>query len=121
MPIKKLYCYVDETGQDAAARVFIVVAIVSAEEQEKLRDALIRIESAAGTGRRKWHKSRPARRLRYPDLTLQNGLPGNDVFFDSYPKPLPYFFPMLDVLEKSIKAKAAADGWTARYLYRDTI
>jgi hypothetical protein len=91
-----------------------VVAVVNAEEQEKLRDALIEIENAVETGRRKWHKSRPARRLRYLELALQRGHLGNDAFFDAYPKPFLYFFPMLDVLEKAIRAKAADQAYVAR-------
>jgi hypothetical protein len=114
MPVQKLYCYVDETGQDVPSTVFIVVAVVSAEEQERLRERLVQIEGVAGTGRRKWHKSRPARRLRYLELTLQSGLFGNGVFFGVYPKPIPYFFPMVDVLEKAIKAKAADHPYIAR-------
>jgi hypothetical protein len=43
-PKEKLYCYVDETGQDAASTVFVVVAVVSAEEQDALRQALMEIE-----------------------------------------------------------------------------
>lgn len=106
MPFQKLYCYVDETGQDAASSVFVVVAVVTEREQEKLRGSLIEIEGEAGTGHRKWHKSRPARRLRYLHLVLQKEIGGDDVFFNAYPKPLPYFFPVLDVLENAIKAKA---------------
>jgi hypothetical protein len=48
---------VDKTGQDPASSVFVVV-VVSAENQDALRQALMDIEDAAGTGRRKWHKSR---------------------------------------------------------------
>ena len=33
-PKEKLYCYVDETGQDPAASVFVVVVVVSAENQD---------------------------------------------------------------------------------------
>jgi hypothetical protein len=47
-----------------------VVVIVSAENQEALRQALMDIEDAAGAGRRKWHKSRSERRLRYLRLVL---------------------------------------------------
>jgi len=52
-PKEKLYCYVDETGQDPASSVFVVVVVVSAENQDALRQALMNIEDAAGTGRRK--------------------------------------------------------------------
>ncbi len=51
--VQKLYCYVDETGQNAASNIFVVVAVVSAREQEPLRQALLEIEDLAVTGRRK--------------------------------------------------------------------
>lgn len=105
---KKLYCYVDETGQDAASSVFVVVAVVSLEEQEKLKRTVADSENASGTGGRKWHKSQAARRLRYLTLLLQKEIGRGEVFFGSYKKPLPYFFPLLDILEKSIKIKAPA-------------
>jgi hypothetical protein len=110
---QKLYCYVDETGQDDASSVFVVVAVVSDRDQERLREALTEIERVAGTGHRKWHKSRPARRLLYLELALTRNLGFEDVFFGTYPKPLPYFFPLIDVLEVAIKRKAAP-SYTAR-------
>jgi hypothetical protein len=100
---QKLYCYVDEAGQDAASEFFVVVAVVNAGEQDELRKALTEIEEAAGTGRRKWHKSRPERRLRYLDLVLEKNVVPDGVFFGAYPKPLPYFFPFVEVLERAIK------------------
>jgi hypothetical protein len=39
--MQKLYCYVDETGQDTASSIFVVVAVVSAQDQEPLREALM--------------------------------------------------------------------------------
>lgn len=103
---QKLYCYVDETGQDATASFFVVVAVVTAEEQDRLRDALLDIEQTAGTGHRKWHKSRSERRLHYLKLVLERNMPSGSVFFGEYPKPLPYFFPLLEVTEGAIKTKA---------------
>ena len=104
--VQKLYCYVDETGQDTSSDIFVVVAVVSAREQEPFRQALLDIEHLAGTGRRKWHKSRSARRLLYLTLALERHLGRGEIFFGSYPKPLPYFFPLLEVLEQAIRIKA---------------
>ena len=87
-PKEKLYCYVDETGQDPASSVFVVV-VVSVENQEALRPALMEIEDAAGTGRPKWHKSRSELRLRYLRLVLESNLVRADVFFGVYQKPIP--------------------------------
>ena len=110
---QKLYCYVDETGQDPALSGFIVVAVVSAGEQERLRDALVSIEELAGVAHSKWRNSKPARRLCYIELALERSLGGGETFFGSYEKPLPYFFPLLEVLEQAIRAKAAL-GYKAR-------
>lgn len=104
---QKLYCYVDETGQDAAANAFVVVAVVSAEDQDELRRRLTEIESAAGTGHRKWHKSRPERRLRYLSLVLEQELLSGQMFFGTYRKPTPYFFPYLETIERAIRAKSS--------------
>lgn len=104
--MQKLYCYLDETGQDASSDIFVVVAVVSAKEQDPLRQAIMDIENLAGTGRRKWHKSRSPRRLRYLTLAFERNLGREEIFFGSYPKPLPYFFPLLEVLEDAIRIKA---------------
>jgi len=111
--VQKLYCYVDETGQDAASNIFVVVAVVNDQEQERLRQALTDIEHLAGIGHGKWHKSLSARRLRYLTLVFERNLGREEIFFGSYPKPLPYFFPLLDVLERAIKIKAVPP-YTAR-------
>jgi hypothetical protein len=44
--------------------------------------------------------------MKHLELALERDLGRGDVFFGSYPKPLPYFFPLIDVLEKAIKRKA---------------
>jgi hypothetical protein len=102
---QKLYCYIDETGQDDTSSMFVVVAVVSEQEQDRLREALTHIEEESGTGGRKWHKSNATRRRRYLALALERGIGAGEVFYGSYRKPLPYFFPMLDVLEQAIKKK----------------
>jgi len=86
---------------------------VSAEEQDTIRQALTDIEQAAGTGHRKWHKSRPERRLRYLDLVHDRNIVVGDVFFGCFKKPLPYFFPFIEVLERAIKTKGGP-SYTAR-------
>lgn len=64
-PRQKLYCYIDETGQDTRGSLFIVSVIVTAEEREPLRQALERIERLAKKGRRKWTDSREQNRMEY--------------------------------------------------------
>ena len=107
--MRKLYCYVDETGQDVRSEFFIVVAIVSDKDQDFLRNQLLEIESLSKIGKRKWHKSRSERRKYYLGLALKEGAGRREVYFAHYKKPLPYFLPILETLEKAILDKAKED------------
>ncbi len=85
---------------------FIIVAVVSDRQQDFLREELLEIETVAWTGHRKWHKSRPERRLAYLQLVLQKQAAAGEVYFGRYRKPLPYFFPLLETIERAITKKA---------------
>ena len=106
---QKLYCYVDETGQDKGSDIFIVVAVMSDKDQDLLRSHLIKVESLSGIGIRKWHKSRAERKIKFLRLVIEKGLGQGEVFYGHYKKPLPYFLPVLEVLEKAIRLKAKKD------------
>jgi hypothetical protein len=114
--MQKLYCYIDETGQDAASELFIVVAVVSDKEQNLLREQLLEIESLSKIGKRKWHKSRSDRRKEYLRLVLEKRAGKGEIYFNSYKKPLPYFLPMLETLEKAILDKAEKEYRTIVYV-----
>jgi len=117
--MQKLYCYVDETGQDPKSEVFIVVAVISSNDQAYIRKQLTDIEDIAKTHKLKWHKTRHDRRMRYLTLVLDKKVAAGDVYTAHYQKPIPYFFPMIDVLEKAIK-EAAKDLYRAN-IYIDGI
>lgn len=96
----------DETGQDPTAKFFVVVAIVSRDQQELPREALTAIERKVGTGHKKWHKVRSEPRLKYLERVLQQHLAAGQVFYGCFDKPVPYFFPFIEVLERGIKSVA---------------
>jgi len=104
--MQKLYCYVDETGQDIGSEFFIVVAVVSDKEQDLLREQLLKVESLSKIGKRKWHKSRSDRRKRYLRLVLEKGVCKGEVYFGHFKKPLPYFLPIMETIEKAIFNRA---------------
>jgi hypothetical protein len=64
-PKTKLYCYVDESGQDPQSEVFIVAVIVTGEEREKLLDLCEQLERVSGKQKDKWGKAKHDRRMRY--------------------------------------------------------
>lgn len=62
---KKLYAYVDESGQDTAGRMFIVAVVVTDERREELRQALEAVETASKKEIRKWTHTPRTRRTAY--------------------------------------------------------
>lgn len=73
--MQRLFCYVDETGQDTRGAVFIVAAIIVGEEAlDQWRSACEDIERLSRKGKRKWMRTTPDRRLAYMRLVLQKHL-----------------------------------------------
>src|SRR5947208_1431002 len=72
MSVVKLYCYVDETGQDTLGKLFIVVSIVVENNKEGILTFLEEAEKKSGKTRRKWIKTRDAERTKYLDMTLSD-------------------------------------------------
>lgn len=67
MPMQKLFCYVDETGQDTKGRLFIVsvVVTVTAADRDELATFCEALEETTGKGKLKWGKADMDRRLSY--------------------------------------------------------
>jgi hypothetical protein len=70
----KLFCYVDESGQDTRGRLFIVSVVVSSQEREELREVCAEFEQETGKGRLKWVDAEPRRRLAYLQQALSSPL-----------------------------------------------
>ena len=102
-----LYCFVDETGQDDRSEYFIVVAIVSSGDQQKLKESLIRLEQQSKIGAKKWHKLRSPEREAFLDLVVRAKLGAGQVFFGKYQRSLPFFEPMVETLSRAIQLLAA--------------
>jgi len=103
---QKIFCYVDESGQDARSKVFVVVALVTDEDITKIRQTVEKVELTSGAGFRKWHKLTTIRKRKFIRLVLEQEVAKGDIFYGMYEKPIPYFLPMLNVLEKAIKLRA---------------
>ncbi len=111
--IQKLYCYVDETGQDAGSEFFIVVSIVSSEEQGQVRSDLLKLEASSKVHARKWFNSRSPVKEEFLRLAVNEHLAKGDLYYGTFKKPLPFFLPMLETIEKAIKDKAGNTPYQA--------
>jgi hypothetical protein len=105
----KLYCYVDESGQDVRSDSFIVVSIVSSDDQEKLRTKLLEVEKNSGIGQRKWHKSRSPEREFFLASVVEKKVAAGSIYCGRYKKPLAFFSPLLETLSGAIQFAAPED------------
>jgi hypothetical protein len=53
----KLYCYVDETGQDTRGVFFMVGVVVADQDRDAIRNLCLAFERLSGKGRAKWLKA----------------------------------------------------------------
>lgn len=67
---RKLYCYVDESGQDTEGELFVVAVVLAPEDRDELLRVLAVIEIQTGKGRRKWSKTTRARQFAYIQRVL---------------------------------------------------
>lgn len=73
--MKKLYCYVDETGQDTLGRLFIVAVVVTDEQRDDLERYLEQLETSSGKKKRKWIKARAKEQQTYIEGLLSDRVP----------------------------------------------
>ncbi|MEK9165526.1 MAG: DUF3800 domain-containing protein [Patescibacteria group bacterium] len=109
---QKIYCYVDETGQDPRSDIFIVVAVIDDTEQNFLRCQLKNIEASIKIGKRKWkdakrHIKYLKRSRKYLERVLKNKIA--TVYFKHFIKQVLYYDAMIEVIEKAIKKEAKRD------------
>lgn len=71
--MQKLFCYVDETGQDTAGTLFVVSVIVVQQDRQELSDLLEAMEAETGKKKTKWIRTKRAFRLAYIERVLRSG------------------------------------------------
>ena len=64
---QKLYCYVDESGQDTKGKWFLVAVVLLAKNKDKIESELQIIEQQSGKFKTKWHRSKHHQRVKYFD------------------------------------------------------
>lgn len=107
---QKLYCYIDETGQDTYGEKFIVVAIVVADEREKVLDLLEEAEAKSGKTRRKWIKTRSAERDRYLEMALPPSQLKGKIYYRIFHKSKEYEDLMVLVIAQAINLYIERNG-----------
>ena len=111
---QKIYCYVDETGQDVGSPFFVVVAVISSGDQNQLREILEDIEKETKIFKRKWYRAGHEQRQGFLNSVIQkNGL-FVTVFYQQYKKPVLYFSLWVEVIYNAIIKVAKWDEYIAK-------
>jgi len=81
---QKIYCYVDESGQDTKGKLFLVSVVITDENREKLTLELKQIEEESGKGSRKWFNTNKKRRQLYIEKIIGSNLFKSKIFYSKY-------------------------------------
>ena len=103
--MQKLYCYVDETGQDTGGIFFAVSVLVTNSERENLLNKLEDTEKRSGKGNVKWHKSKQGHREKYLEEIAQLSELHHKLFVSAYRDSKDYLAHTADAIAKSLRHK----------------
>jgi len=80
---RKLYAYIDESGQNTKGRFFVVSILVLEEERELIQEKLRLVENVSKKNL-KWNKSRHKFRLEYLNEIVKLRCLKNKIFFEIF-------------------------------------
>lgn len=78
---QKLYCYVDETGQDTKGKLFIVSVVVAKADRNELNNFLKKIEIETGKKKVKWTRTKREYKITYLEAVLSSKSFRNKIFY----------------------------------------
>lgn len=114
---QRIYCYVDETGQDTLGELFIVSVVVTASDRDALVTKLEEIEQSSGKGKAKWMKARGKSRLAYIRAVLSAPAFKGSLYFSMYRGSKAYM--ALTVLSTAKAILSAAPSHSGSTVYVD--
>lgn len=112
----KLYCYVDESGQETQGRLFIVAVVIVGVERETAREVLKQIEAESGKGHKKWTKATRQQRRNYLEaLAKLKAWPGTIYCLD-FERTTDYQAATIQAIAQAIRATVDESPYRATVL-----
>jgi len=102
--MEKIYCYVDETGQDTRGNLFVVSVVVTDQDRDRAIQLCEEIERETGKGKVKWIKTRYDRRLAYIRRILQEPIFRGRLHFAAYRNTRDYLWLTVVTVAQAIAA-----------------
>ncbi len=106
---QKLYCYVDETGQDTQGRFFLVALVIVDQEREDLRGHLKRREKRSGKAAKKWTQATLEQKKGYLTEILQTHALQGKIFYREFAHTTDYLACTLETIAQGVAKKAGQE------------
>lgn len=106
---QKLYCYVDESGQDTRGRLFVVGVVVTGAERNQLREMCERIEEESGKGDWKWVRASRQRQVAYMRRMLDERVLRGKLYFAVYEPARDYLSLTIETVTRAVDASGVVD------------
>ena len=113
---QKLYCYVDESGQDTKGDVFIVSVVVTGKERDELLTLCEEIEEKSGKQKDKWGKAKHKRRLDYIKQIFSNKIFKEKLRYSVYHEQPTYDLATITAIAKAVHFKEPDEYTTLIYV-----
>ena len=107
--MQKIYCYVDETGLDANAELFLVAVVIAEDNRDALLELLEGIEKKSKKGKTKWIEAKHKFREDYIRAVLELEVLQGQLHYAEYPNAKNYLKLTIDATAKAILAHAESD------------
>jgi hypothetical protein len=107
--MKKLYCYVDESGQHTEGAYFLVSVVIVAEERDQIEALLLKIEQTSRKRKLKWTRSRDEYRTAYIKAVLSSERFKNRLFSAFYQTMKDYVGLTVSTTAEAIQAHTQTD------------
>jgi hypothetical protein len=114
--MQKLYCYVDETGQDTQGALFVVAAVIAGAERERVRDLLRHMEQVSGKGQKKWTRATRPQRHAYMERVVQTAELRGRLFYTRFSQTTDYLPCVLHTTARALTTTAAGQPYQATVL-----
>jgi len=113
---QKLYCYVDETGQDTEGGLFVVATVITGTDRDRLRDVLRWFERESGKGQKKWTKATRQQRRTYMEHIIQATEFRGRLFYARFSQTRDYLPCVLHTIAQALTTAAGGQPYQATVL-----
>lgn len=107
--MQKMYCFVDESGQDTLGKFFVVAILTIKDKKDELGDLITEYEAKSGKNNVKWSKTTHAKRMDFISRLFSDKNIKGSLFYSLY-KSVDYDYFMILSIAKVVNKTEIKKG-----------